>query len=710
MPLVLVLAMAVSVGIGSYIEGGVAAGVLQINVVKTTVSLRSLSAPTANVIRDGNTFSVPTVEGVPGDLVEVKTEDTVPDELRIIYVAKFETDEALLTGESLPVRHAADKIFDTDTSPGDRQNVAYSSSSTVTKCRATGIVFVAGMYKERWPDGRAKLHRYVEAAMLMVPGAVGAFLGMISASLVVVLAITMAGGIKRMIDRHVVVRDLRRLEALERVTDICKDKTGTLTQGKMVAKKAWIPTLGTLTVSETDEPFNPTKGNISYSEREPKDNVNPDEERETYYEVLMRGNDALIRFLCVASLANLANVHQTEDGGWNACGGSTEITIQVFASRFQFNRRALMSGPQPSWKLLIVSNMDALAKLGLRVLALASKEYAERYHDGVEIDRNAVESNLIFHGLIGLYDPPRPESAPSVRSCHEAGIEVHMLTGDHPGTARVIAAQTDKLGEEVASSIIMTAAHLDALSSDAIDRLPVLPLVTSRCTPNTKGSDVAKEASDIILTDANFTSIRTAIEEGRRTFDNIQKFVLHLLAQNMAQAIILLVGLVIKNQENIFVCPLAPVEILWIIMIASGLPDIGLGFELAEADIRRSSPRNLKRSIFTPEIMVDMASIADGCNTMFRARATCFATLTLTSVFLAWESMDLKRSFFRMQPTAFVTISRLLYIPGLNDVVVKHPGITWEWSIVFIASMLFFFGVEGYNWGKRAFPRRMAKK
>lgn len=122
-----------------------------------------------------------------------------------------------------------------------------------------------------------------------------------------------------------------------------------------------------------------------------------------------------------------------------------------------------------------------------------------------------------------------------------------------------------------------------------------------------QGSDVAKEASDIILTDANFTSIRTAIEEGRRTFDNIQKFVLHLLAQNMAQAIILLVGLVIKNQENIFVCPLAPVEILWIIMIASGLPDIGLGFELAEADIRRSSPRNLKRSIFTPEIMVDMA-------------------------------------------------------------------------------------------------------
>jgi len=456
--------------------------------------------------------------------------------------------------------------------------------------------------------------------------------------------------------------------------------------------------------------------------------------------------------------------------------------------------------------------MDALTKLGLRVLAFASKEYTEPYQDGVEIERAAVEDNLIFHGLIGLYDPPRPESAPSVRSCHEAGIEVHMLTGDHPGTASAIAAQVgilpsnmDSLGKEVASSMVMTAAQFDALNDDEIDRLPVLPLVIARCAPSTKvrmiealhrrkkfcgmtgdgvndspslkradvgiamgqsGSDVAKDASDIILRDDNFASILAAIEEGRRTFDNIQKFILHLLAQNIAQAIILLVGLAFKDRERISVFPLAPVEILWIIMITSGLPDMGLGFERAEPDIMRRPPHHLNRGVITLEVMVDMIvygiwiaalclasfvlvlygfgngvigfrcneSIADGCNAIFRARATCFATLTWMSVFLAWEVIDLKRSFFRMQPgskryftqwmldvwrnkflffavaAAFVTIFPLLYIPGLNDAVFKHTAITWEWGIVFIASFLFFSGVEGYKFAKRRFLRRMAKK
>jgi len=441
MQLVLVLAMAVSFGIGSYIEGGVTAAVILINLIvgfyqefqaeKTMDSLRSLSSPTANVVRDGKAVSVPTVEVVPGDTVEIKTGDTIPADLRIIDGVNLETVEALLTGESLPVRKTADKIFDANTNPGDRLNVAYSSS-TVTKGRATGVVFATGMYTEigsiaaalrkkdsrvrpvkRGPDGRAKPHRYVQAATLTVSDAVGMFLGvnvgtplqktlsrlavllffiavvcgiivlaanefrprqeviiyavgtgltMIPASLVVVLTITMAAGTKRMVERHVIVRSLRSLEALGGVTDICSDKTGTLTQGKMVAKKAWIPALGTLTIGATDEPINPTKGKISRSERQPKDDENPEDGKETPYEALVRDNDALRQFLRVGSLANLANVHQTEDGGWNARGDPTEIAIQVFASRFQCNRRASVSGPQPSWKLLVEFPFDSDVK------------------------------------------------------------------------------------------------------------------------------------------------------------------------------------------------------------------------------------------------------------------------------------------------------------------------------------------------------------
>ena len=561
MTLVLILAMAVSFGIGSYIEGGVVAAVIFINIAvgfqqeflaeKTMDSLRSLSSPTATVIRDGQTIVVSTQEVVPGDMVEVKTGDTIPADIRLTEAVNFETDEALLTGESLPVRKIADEVFDDLTGPGDRLNVAYSSS-TVTKGRATGIVFATGMYTEigsiaaalrkkdskirsakRSKDGTVKPHRYAQAAALTVTDAIGHFLGvsigtplqkklsrlavllffiaivcaiivlaangfrnrqeviiyavatglsMIPASLVVVLTITMSAGTKRMVERNVIVRNLRSLEALGAVTDICSDKTGTLTQGKMVAKKAWIPAKGTYTIGESTEPFNPTMGGISYANKEPRNMSEGEQTKESSYASLVQDNEALQDYLRVASLANLATVHQTQEGHWNARGDPTEIAIQVFASRFNWNRRASVGGDNPAVKMLsefpfdsdvkkmsvlyqnlqtkdmtvytkgaverviascidyvaspgespvemtetfrsqILENMEALAKLGLRVLALASKQYTEVFEDGVEIDRTKVEDNLTFRGIIGLYDPPRPESGPSVRRCHEAGI------------------------------------------------------------------------------------------------------------------------------------------------------------------------------------------------------------------------------------------------------------------------------------------------
>ncbi|KAI6995124.1 Na(+)/Li(+)-exporting P-type ATPase, partial [Hortaea werneckii] len=205
MTLVLIMAMAVSFGIRSWIEGGVIAGVIGINIVvgfiqefqaeKTMDSLRSLSSPTANVVRDKQNVQVSTTEVVPGDMVELKTGDTIPADVRLVEAVNFETDEALLTGESLPVRKVSEDTFEADTGPGDRLNVAYSSS-TVTKGRAVGIVFATGMFTEigtiaaalrkkdskvrpvkRKPDGSAKPHRYLQAGTLTVTDAIGTFLG-----------------------------------------------------------------------------------------------------------------------------------------------------------------------------------------------------------------------------------------------------------------------------------------------------------------------------------------------------------------------------------------------------------------------------------------------------------------------------------------------------------------------------------------------------
>jgi P-type Na+/K+ transporter len=280
------------------------------------------------------------------------------------------------------------------------------------------------------------------------------------------------------------------------------------------------------------------------------------------------------------------------------------------------------------------------------------------------------------------------------------------------------------------------------------------------------GSDVAKEASDVVLADDNFASIVAAIEEGRRIFDNIQKFILHVLAENIAQAGTLLIGLVFKDNRGLSVFPLAPVEIIWIIMITSGLPDMGLGFERAVPDIMSRPPQDLKTGVFDTEFLVDMViyglwitalclgafslvvfgfgngnlgsscneSYSEECDTIFRARATTFACLTWFALFLAWEMVDRRRSFFRMQPGSkkyftqwaidvwrnkflfwaiifgFVTMFPVIYIPVLNTVVFKHAGISWEWGIVFIAAALFFAGVEAWKWAKRVYFRRCARK
>jgi Na+-exporting ATPase len=336
-------------------------------------------------------------------------------------------------------------------------------------------------------------------------------------------------------------------------TDICSDKTGTLTQGKMVAKKAWIPAKGTYSVGSTNEPFNPSIGNLSFTTRPPREIYADDDEKATSYEELLDNNSYLLDYLKVASLANLATVHENQEGQWTARGDPTEIAIQVFASRFDWNRLKYTQGEGAHWTSLaeypfdsdvkkmsvifedkvtskkhvftkgaverviyscarvytadgdapvdmtdeyreyILSNMEALASLGLRVLALASKEFKGNASKGDQPDRKDVEENLIFRGLVGLYDPPRPESAGAVRQCQKAGITVHMLTGDHPGTARAIAAEVGILpsnmttiAKDVTDAMVMTASQFDKLTDEQIDDLPLLPLVIARCAPNTK--------------------------------------------------------------------------------------------------------------------------------------------------------------------------------------------------------------------------------
>lgn len=861
----------------------------------------------------------------------------------------FEADEALLTGESLPVAKQADATFreEDDIGVGDRINMAYSSS-TVTKGRARGVVVLTAMNTEigkiaqslrggdskvrkvrTTDDGRKKFHYYLEAGALTFLDQLGKFLGtnvgtplqrklswlalilfliavvfaiicvaannfkneqavilyavgtglsMIPASLVVVLTITMAVGTKIMVARNVIVRKLDSLEALGAVTNICSDKTGTLTQGKMIVKKAWVAAEGTFAVSDTNSPVDPTAAQISLDPSMPHQLAAvPKTQAQIQAESPWRNATDFIssgylqHYLNIATFCNIATVTKRSDSeDWDARGDPTEIAIQVFASRFDWNRKKFTHAEKPTWtqtaefpfdsdvkrmsviykdveggkewafmkgavervidacthiqmkdsavpldeemQRIVIKNMEALASQGLRVLALASKEWTQTVADWSTQPRADIEKNMTLYGLVGLYDPPRPETAQAVKDCHRAGINVHMLTGDHPQTARSIAIDVgiipkniNSLSPDIISSMVMTASQFDKLSDAEIDDLPVLPLVIARCAPSSKvrmvealhrrkkfvamtgdgvndspalkradvgigmglaGSDVAKDASDIVLTDDNFASILNAIEEGRRTFDNIKKFVLHLLAENIAQACTLLIGLIFKDKSGLSVFPLAPVEILWIIMITSGFPAFGLGMEVASDDTMFRPPHNVKVGIFTGEVLLDMVvygiymaalcltsftlvvfGFGDGqlgqdcndhysasCELVFRARSTTFTCLTWFALILAWEMVHMRRSFFRMeskpsQPwvlwaqnvwrnqflfwsiiSGFVTVFPIIYIPGLNTIVFKHGPIYWEWGIVFVESALFVMGIELWKYGKRVYFRHYGEK
>ncbi|KAI0900064.1 potassium/sodium eff [Annulohypoxylon nitens] len=724
--------------------------------------------------------------------------------------------------------------------------------------------------------------------------AISTGIAIIPESLVAVLTITMVVAVTVMRKANVVVRDLSALEALGGVTNICSDKTGTLTQGAMIVRKVWIPFKTTYTVKDSKHPSDPTEGVVTFSElnEQSQDSEKRDFDQERSAAVLKFDvpdeklhnykpkqenekeatmNPELEAFLLSAALCNLATVrHEKEpkDGQpeWQVTGEPTEIALQVFAYRFQKGKKVkeaegwkqvaefpfdssikrmsvIYNGPNMDHSMVftkgavervldlcstigagdapepmtdehkqrVLEQMDVFASQGQRVLAIASRSWEGKYEessspenqDGDEALRKRVESDLTFLGLAGIYDPPRKETTSAIAECSSAGIKVHMLTGDHPATAEAIAKEVGIiprnlgiLSHDVASAIVQKASEFDKLSDAEIDALPELPLVLARCAPDTKtrmiealrrrsaymamtgdgvndapslsradvgiamgsGSDVAKSAAKIVLTDDKFNSIVAAIREGRRMFDNIQKFILHLLAANIGEVILLICGLGFQDQSGFSVFPISPLQILWINMLTSSFPAFGLGREKASRGVMRKPPHDRRRGVFTNQILIDMLvygilmgtlslmtfviiiygandgqlgidcnrEFREECVPVFRARATVFAELTWLILISAWEFKDIRRSMFRLNPDddskfplfkdvyenrflfwavvlGAISVFPVVYIPVVNRNVFKHMNISWEWSLAIAATIIFVAGMELWKLIKRHF-------
>ncbi|KAF9102899.1 Na+ ATPase [Mortierella sp. GBA35] len=859
----------------------------EFNAEQTMEALRNMSSPTAQVIRDESRVTIPNNQAVPGDIMIFEDGDVIGADCRLFEVFNLETDEALLTGESLPVQKNLNPIEKADEALGDRLNMAFSST-TVVKGRAKGIVTSTGMKTQIGQiatslmsvdsNEKTPLQKRLDkmaycvflAAIILVVivfgvhgfkysnevaiYAISVSIAIIPEGLVAVVTLTMAFGVSRMAEVKAIVRRLSSLESLGAVTNICSDKTGTLTQSKMVAVRMWFPKDGYYRITGTG--FTP-EGEI-YKQGEMVAGDIPTQE-----ELVPNGSgsDHFLRTLQVASLCNMAELRRTQHpethGEWAAIGDPTEIALQVLAQKaglakpelvdqgfklvaeFPFDssvkrmsvlyqspltnssdsshyifmkgatervlgccvayregdvERSIESekGSRTAFEKMIDEKMTVLAEKGLRVLTLAYRKFD--VVPGVDLvhglDREEVESNMVFLGLVGIYDPPRAESRPAVLQCYEAGIRVHMLTGDHPSTAAAIAKEVAIIPEDVSvlnNPLIMTAAHFDAMSDEEIDALAELPRVVARCSPNTKvkmiaalhrrnlfatmtgdgvndspslkaanvgiamgqsGSDVAKQAADIVLTDDNFATIVQAIAEGRRMFANIQKFVQHLMSANVAEIVVLIIGLAFKDDDGNAVFPMSAVEILFLNMITSSPPAMGLGLEPPSESNMREPPRSAKQGLFSFEVIMDTfiyglamgilsfvnfvivviafnnSEFGSGCNAhysevcdgVFKARATAYASLTFLILAHAVNCRSLREhgwtytnlSTLKHNKMLWVSIVvgailvfPVIYIPGVNHGVFKHSSLTYEWGLVLCALVLFIAFAEIYKMIKR---------
>jgi Na+-exporting ATPase len=595
----------------------------------------------------------------------------VPADLRLFDSVNLSTDEALLTGESLPVSKFANQTLNgADISIGDRTNMVYSASM-VTRGRGSGIVIATAMLTEvgkiaallQYKNTSAsechvlvRLYRHSIEIIKHALGLVGSPLqiklskfalllfglaialaiivfstakwdvsdevliygicvavAVIPESLIAVLTLTIAVGTRAMAQSNIIIRKLSSLEAVGGVSNICSDKTGTLTQGKMIVRRALVAGAETLSVRDSTNPFDPTSGTVEQEDGNPMPEVQSGAPLDLFLDIVSLCNLSTVQNLSKTTTGSSKPAGGVGPGGWTAVGEPTEIALQVFGMRFEHSKaeamaknnrimvaefpfdssikRMTMAYTRPDDNVVdlftkgateavlpistcsegekerINADAEAMAGQGLRVLCLAHKTVPPD-DEKVVADRVMAESELNFVGLIGLYDPPRAETADAVRTCQRAGITVHMLTGDHIRTASAIAQEVCIVGNGLhatgpaSSGEVMLASEFDKLSDEQLDQLEELPLVVARCSPTTKvrmvqalhrrqafcimtgdgindspalkladigiamglnGSDVAKQAADMVLADDNFASIVRAIQEGRRLFDNIQK-------------------------------------------------------------------------------------------------------------------------------------------------------------------------------------------
>jgi len=652
-------------------------------------ALRELAAPEATVIRDGAPRKIPSAEVVAGDLLTFAQGDRIPADARLLDSVHFETDEAALTGESMPVAKTTD-VLPAETQIADRRNLVFSATSAV-RGRATAIVVATGMRTEigriatlvqqvedrktpfqeevdrlghRIGLGVVGLIAIVAVVLFLVADtppltvlllAVTLAVAAVPEGLPAVVTLTLALGSKRMLRRQALVRRLPVAEGLGSVDVILSDKTGTLTESRMSVERL-------------------VSGGRDVRVEIPRAGEGP--------VFLQDGAEVdlglLEPLLLCGSLAS--DVERNSDGEY--LGDPTEIALRAVADRagvtadlerlrevpFDSGRKRMtvvMDGAAPSiWmkgapevvlrhcdtvdvdgdtlaldddlRERILADDRRLASRAYRVLGCARRDAGET--EVSEAGDAAIESGLTFLGLQAMIDPTRPEVPGAIDDCREAGIRVVMVTGDNIETARAIAdelglrtegaragVEIDSLSDEDLQALaaetdvfarvspghkvrileaLQREDHRVAMTGDGVNDAPALRAADVGVAMGLRGTDVAREAADLVLLDDDFTTIRDAVAEGRGIFDNIRSFVTFLLSANVGEVLIVFVGVllgaflfpdVFRGDSDALI--LTPAMLLWINLVTDGPPALALGVDPHSDDVMHRPPRSSDESV-----------------------------------------------------------------------------------------------------------------
>jgi magnesium-transporting ATPase (P-type) len=690
--------------LGLWVDASIIFGVVVLNAVlgfvqegkaeKALESIRNMLSAQARTVRGGETRLIPAEQLVPGDVVLLESGDRVPADLRLIDARNLRTEEAALTGESVPVDKTSEPV-PAGSTIGDRGCMAFSGTMVVSG-RATGLVVATGSSTElgrinallaavsslQTPLLRQiKQFGYVITAIVAIVGVlvfawgrwaqgmpfvelfqavVGIAVSLIPEGLPAVITITLAIGVQSMARRNAIIRQLPAVETLGSVSRICSDKTGTLTLMEMTVVSA-VTADATYRIS----------GNGYAPEGEvTRDGARVDGER-------MDGEPVLALMGRVSLLCNDAELFQ-QDGRWKVEGDPTEGALYPFAAKLGLDRQAetaaspridaipfesehkfmaTLHRPRQGEAFLLAKGApevildhcdrqqtasgeaaaldrayflhaaDRLAAGGERVLAFAWLDGANAKEGGLA--PSDLPRNLVLLGLIGLLDPPRKEAIEAVAECLGGGIRVTMITGDHRITAAAIArmlgigdGSTAVTGDEIedmsATALQQVVRDVDvfaraspehklrlvkaiqanrqivAMTGDGVNDAPALKKADIGVAMGIKGTEVTKEAADMVLADDNFASITAAVKEGRTVYNNIEKAILFMLPTNVAQGLVITVAILLG-----FTMPITAPQILWVNMVTSVALGLVISFEPHEADVMSRPPRTVDRPILT---------------------------------------------------------------------------------------------------------------